>query len=100
MGCELKLFSVLTDDLEHCFVCGSNVVAIHHVFYGTSNRKKSEEYGFLLPLHPRWHTEGNDAIHKGNRGLDLKLKQLAQTYFEQHYGTRTDFIVEFGRSYL
>lgn len=96
----MKLFSVLTDDLEHCFVCGSNVVAIHHVLYGKGRRKKSERYGFLIPLHPRWHTETNDAIHKGNKELDLKLKRLAQTYYEQNIGTRTDFIVEFGRSYL
>lgn len=94
-----KLFSVLTDDLEHCFICGSNVVAIHHVF-GASNKKKSEKYGFLLPLHPRWHTDSNDAIHRGNRELDLKLKRLAQTYYENNIGTRTDFIIEFGKSYL
>lgn len=94
-----KLFSVLTDDLEHCFICKSNVVAIHHVF-GASNRKKSEKYGFIVPLHPRWHTDSNDAIHKGNRELDLKFKRLAQTYFEEHYGDRTDFILEFGKSWL
>ena len=94
-----KLFSVLTDDLEHCIVCGSNVVAIHHVFYGP-NRKRSEKYGFVVPLHPRWHTDSNDAIHRGNRELDLKFRRLAQVYFEEHFGTRTDFIIEFGKSYL
>jgi len=95
-----KLFSVLTDDLEHCYICGSTMVAIHHVFYGTANRKKSTKYGFILPLHPRWHTESNDAVHKGNIRLDLQLKQLAQTYFEANIGTRVDFILEFGKSWL
>lgn len=95
-----KLFSVLTDDLEHCFVCKSNVVAIHHIFYGTANRKKSEKYGFIVPLHPRWHTDSNDAIHRGNKKLDLHLKTSAQTYYEQNIGSRTDFILEFGKSYL
>lgn len=94
-----KLFSVLTDDLEHCYICKSNVVAIHHV-YGGANRKKSEKYGFLLPLHPRWHTESNDAIHRGNRELDLRLKRLAQTYYEENIGSRVDFIIEFGKSWL
>lgn len=95
-----KLFSVLTDDLEHYFLTKSNVVAIHHIFYGTANRKLSEKRGFIVPLHPRWHTESNDAIHRGNKELDLKLKRLAQTYYEEHYGTRTDFIIEFGKSWL
>lgn len=95
-----KLFSVLTDDLEHCFISGSNVVAIHHVFYGTANRKKSEKHGFILPLHPRWHTEGNQAIHRGNKALDTQLKQMAQTYYESHKKSRKDFIEEFGKSYL
>lgn len=94
-----KLFSVLTDDLEHCYLCGSNVVAIHHVFFGP-NRSKSEKYGFILPLHPRWHTESNDAVHRGNRKLDIQLKQLAQTYYEEHIGTRAEFIIEFGKSWL
>lgn len=39
-----KLFSVLTDDLEHCIITGDANVAIHHVFNG-SNRKLSEKYG-------------------------------------------------------
>ncbi len=99
MGRIKKLFSVLTNDLEHCFVCGSNTVAIHHVF-GASNRTKSEKRGFILPLHPRWHTDSNDAVHRGNKALDLQFKQMAQTYYEQHYGTRADFIIEFGKSYL
>ncbi|MDF2543448.1 MAG: hypothetical protein K0S47_3166 [Herbinix sp.] len=94
-----KLFSVLTDDLEHCYLCGSNVVAIHHVFFG-SNRSKSEKYGFILPLHPRWHTDSNDAVHRGNRKLDLQFKQLAQTYYEENIGSRIDFILEFGKSWL
>ena len=95
-----KLFSVLTNDLEHCYICGSTTVAIHHVFYGTANRKLSDKHGFILPLHPRWHTESNDAVHRGNKELDTKLKALAQTYYETHIGSRTDFILEFGKSWL
>jgi hypothetical protein len=93
-----KIFSVFTDDLEHCYICGSYEVAIHHIF-GASNRKRSEKYGFILPLHPRWHNMSNDGVHY-NRELDLKFKRMAQEYFESHYGTRADFIIEFGKSYL
>ena len=93
-----KLFSVLTDDLQHCYICGSNNIAIHHVF-GGSNRRLSEKYGFLLPLEPRWHNTSQDGV-QFNRELDLKFKRQAQTYFEQNIGSRTDFILEFGKSWL
>ena len=94
-----KLWSVFTDDMDHCYLCGSNVVHRHHIF-GASNRKRSEKYGFIVPLHPRWHNTSNDGIHNGNRELDLKFKRMAQGYYESHYGTRADFILEFGKSYL
>lgn len=97
----MKLFSVLQDDLSTCFVTGSTNVAIHHVFPGNGRRKKCERYGFVVALEPRYHNMSNYSVHTvPNEGLDLQLKQLAQKYFEAHYGTRDQFINEFGRSYL
>lgn len=93
--------SVLTDDLSKCYVTGLNVVHIHHVFPGTSRRALSEKYGFIVPLHPTLHNLGPDSVHMNpNHGLDLKLKQECQTYYEAHYGTREEFIKDFGKSYL
>lgn len=97
----MKLFSVLQDDLSTCFVTGSTNVAIHHVFPGNGRRKKCERYGFVVALEPRYHNMSNYSVHAvPNEGLDLQLKQLAQKYYEEHYGTRDQFINEFGRSYL
>mgnify|MGYP001036053187 FL=1 len=97
----MKLFSVLQGDLSTCFVTGSTNVAIHHVFPGNGRRKKCERYGFVVALEPRYHNMSNYSVHAvPNEGLDLQLKQLAQKYFEAHYGTRDQFINEFGRSYL
>ena len=93
-----KLFSVFTDDLSHCYICRANIVHIHHIF-GASNRKWSEKYGFVLPLHPRWHNMSNDGVHF-NRELDLKYKQMAQGYYENNHGTRSDFIIKFGKSWI
>lgn len=100
MGCETvkNLWSVLTDDLEHCYVTGSNNVAIHHVMNGP-NRKLSEKYGFLIPLRPDWHNITPYSVHM-DKEFDYQLKRKAQMYYEDHYGTRQDFIKEFGRSYL
>lgn len=93
-----KLFSVLTGDLEHCVITGSTEVAIHHVF-GGSNRNRSGEYGFVIPLRPDYHNMSNHGVHF-DRELDLKFKRMAQTYFERNIGTRERFIREFGKSWL
>ena len=96
-----KLWSVFTDDMEHCYLTGSYQCHRHHIFYGLGGqKKKSEKYGFIIPIHPRWHNMSNDGIHEGNRELDLKFKRMAQEYYEEHYGTREDFRKEFGKSYL
>ena len=47
------------------------------------------------------HENAKDSVHENpNHGLDLKLKQMAQTYFEEHNGTREEFIEIFGKSWL
>lgn len=96
-----KLKSVLTDDLEHCYVTGSGNVAIHHVFPGTGRRKLCEDYGFIVPLEPGLHNMSGESVHRNpNTGLDLRLKQECQVYYEEHYGSRKEFISVFGKSYL
>lgn len=70
----------------------------HHVFYGTANRKLSDEYGYIVPLCAEHHRNGEYSAHR-NRSFDLMLKRKAETYFETHTGTRADFIRIFGRSY-
>lgn len=93
--------SVLTDDLEHCYITRSSRVAIHHVFPGTGRRKLCEEYGFIVPLDPDLHNMSRESVHNNpNTGLDLQLKQECQRYFEAHCGSRKKFIETFGRSYL
>ena len=96
-----KLFSVLQDDLSVCFVTGSPNVAIHHIFPGTGRRRLCDKYGFVVALEPRYHNMSSYSVHAvPNAGLDLQFKQIAQQYFEGHYGTRDKFIRLFGKSYL
>lgn len=96
-----KLKSVLTDDLGHCYVTGSNTVAIHHVFPGTGRRKLCDKYGFIVPLEPALHNMSSASVHSNpNTGLDLQLKQECQRYYEENYGSREKFIKVFGKSYL
>ena len=95
-----RLKSVFTEDMDHCYFTGSPCVERHHIFGG--NRKKlSEKYGFIIPLRPDLHPNGvfctwNEDI----RCLDIRIKQMAQKYYEAHYGSRGEFRREFGKSYL
>ena len=49
------LWSVFTDDMDHCYFTGSAPVERHHIFGGNPNRKYSEKYGFVIPLRPDLH---------------------------------------------
>lgn len=91
--------TVLQNEKE-CFVCGTTFnLHDHHCIYGTSNRNKSEQYGLKVWLCAHHHNMSNEGVHF-NKALDMKLKTMAQEYYESHYGTREEFIREFGRSYL
>lgn len=95
-----RLRSVFTDDMEHCYFTGTTNCHRHHIFYG-SRRKLSEEYGFVIPIAYYLHEFAPDSVHENpNKGLDLKLKQMAQTYYEDHIGTREEFRSVFGKSWL
>ena len=93
-----RLYSVFTDDMDHCIFTGCAPVERHHIF-GGSNRKKSEARGFVVPLRPDLHPNGVFA-GKDAKAIDMRLKMMAQEYYEQHYGTREEFRAEFGKSYL
>lgn len=95
-----RVKSVLTDDMGHCMITGAPYPHIHHIFPG-SRRRLSDRYGFVVPLAPDLHNMSDQSVHmRPNEGLDLKLKQMAQTYYEIHYGTRDEFREEFGKSWL
>lgn len=84
---------------KRCFVCGTTLnLHDHHIFYGTANRKMAEKFGLKVFLCQEHHT-GSHGVHF-NKALDEGLKMLAQSKFEELYGSRKDFIREFGKSVL
>ena len=90
--------SVLQDE-KVCWVCGTTLnLHDHHIIYG-SRRKQSEIYGLKVWLFARHHNMSNEGVHN-DKELDLKLKRMAQEYYEEHYGTRENWINIFGKNYL
>lgn len=86
-----KKKSIIVDDMEHCKLCGSPYVEIHHCLYGTANRKKADKYNLVIPLCHEHHTGGKQSAHLNAR-YDLMYKKMAQKAFEEKIGTREEFI--------
>lgn len=89
--------SIMQDDMDYCFICGRYGTEIHHIFFGTSNRKMSDKYRCVVGLCYEHH-RGNSGVHH-NRELDLELKRMAQRRFEEVY-PELSFLAVFGRNYL
>lgn len=94
------LTSVFTDDMDHCIFTESPYVERHHIFGGWANKTLSEKYGFVVPLRYDLHPNGVRADRRYAKQIDEYLKKMAQEYYENHYGTREEFMKVFGRSYL
>ena len=90
---EKERYSVLTSDLETCYICGNRKQHIHEVFEGR-NRQKSMIYGFCLPLCFQCHYK----IHN-DREMAIYYKKICQKEFEKK-NTREEFIKIFRRNYL
>lgn len=103
-----ELWSIFTNNMNRCIYTGYEdpintpypQIERHHVFGGiSSHRKASEKRGFIAPLRRDIHPNGVHA-QKGWQKTDLDLKQRCQRYYEEHYGTREEFMDEFGGNFL
>lgn len=92
---EKGRYSIITDDLEHCYICAERGIKgvlrddLHEV-YGGSNRKRSIKNGLVVPLCRKCHQD----IYILNW-----LKKFVQLEYEEIY-SRDDFINLIGQSYL
>lgn len=90
---EKNRYSILTNDIEHCYICGSPFVDIHEIYSG-GNRKVSMKNGFCVGLCRKHHEFVTTNADGGNY-----LKQKCQHEFEKTH-TREEFIKLIGRNYL
>lgn len=96
-----KLWSIFTDDMDKCIVTGlATGIERHHIFEGMQGfKKKSEEYGFVVPLHRSVHPNG--AFNRDENWVDLQhwLARMCQEHFLMNTGTRQEWYEIFGRFY-
>jgi len=88
--------SIMTDDLEHCYICGSPNPQIHHIM-NAANKTKSEEWGLLVPLCMTHHT-GMFGVHTDPDKM-RRMRQAGQKRFEELYG-HEKWMEIFQKSYL
>ena len=90
---ERNRTSILTDDLEHCYLCGCPVVDMHEI-YGAGNRKASMRNGFCVPLCRHHHIQVTTTCYENSW-----LKMICQMKFEGTH-TRDEFMAIIGKNYL
>ena len=91
--------SIITNE-RYCHLCGSRLnVERHHIMFGTSDRKKSEEYGLTVMLCSEHH-RGTFGVHgKYGSELNKQLKIEAQRAFEKHY-SHEEWMNVFHKNYI
>lgn len=90
----------ILQDVKECYICGTtNNLHLHHIYYGTANRRLSDQDGCVVYLCLNHHT-GANGVHT-NRKIDLFLKaKCEKEYLRLNNKTIDDFIARYGRDYL
>ena len=85
---EQNRFSILTNDLDHCVICGAKKDHFHEVFFGR-NRLNSIKWGCVIPLCSAHHVE----MHK-NKEWQEYWHIIAQKKFMEYYHKSIDEFTE------
>ena len=90
---ENNRFSIITNNLEKCYICGAKKEDLHEIFAGR-NRQLSMKYGLVIPICRKCHK----MIPK-DKTLNEKLHKVGQKAFKKTY-KKENFIKIFGKNYL
>ena len=87
----------IVSQYNRCFLCGSSRhIEIHHIYSG-NRRKKSTEYGLVVPLCDSCH-RGPNGVHNNHEKM-LFLRRIGQQMFQKYYPD-LDFVEIFHKNYL
>ena len=96
---ERNRFSIITNDLEHCYLCTKQGIKnipkddLHELIEG-KNRQVSMKFGLVIPICRKCHE-----IVTNDKTLQDKLHKVAQKEFKKHYKTE-NFVQIFGKNYI
>lgn len=83
---------------KECFICGKQMVELHHIFMGNKHRKLADQDGLAVWLCPSHHQWGKYSAHKDPE-LRLELQQIGQRkYLETH--SMEEWMARYGKNYL
>lgn len=96
--------SIITDDLDHCIICGKP--AERHHICGGGNRHLSTKDGLIIPLCPEHHRDGVNAVHRNadmNQLMHM-IGEMAWIYanalpFEDVDSAKDRFRRRYGKNY-
>ena len=90
---EKNRFSIITTDLEKCYLCKAKKEDLHEIYEG-KNRQLSMKYGLVIPICRKCHISVTN-----NKTLQEKLHKVGQKVFKKQYKTE-NFVQIFGKNYL
>lgn len=85
---------------KECYVCGrTDQLHLHHIFFGSANRRLSDEDGCTCWLCIDHHT-GKNGVHF-NKELDERLKKECQiAWMRANEKSVEEFRWRYGKNYL
>jgi hypothetical protein len=95
---------MITEFAENCVICNRPATDVHHMIFGTANRKLADKDGLTMPLCREHH----EMVHR-NKELKVMSQIAGQLAFEKKIlaendvteeTARQDFMIRYGRSYL
>ena len=93
--------SILQEDKDCCFLCGSHQwLEEHHVFGGNGKRQMSEKYGLKVFLCHYCHNEPPNGVHHNRETMQFLQRIAQQKAMERYRWTMDDFRFIFGKNYL
>ena len=99
---EMRKPSILQGEEKKCYLTGYEGAGLdcHHIYFGTGNRRISDENGFWVWIRHDFHIADseNDTPHN-NPEVDLMLKKECQKKYEETH-SREAFMELVGRNYL
>lgn len=91
---EEQRYSILTNNLNICYVCKKRLKDDIHEIYAGRNRIVSMKNGFCIPICRKCHEE----IQNNEEKMLIYKRECQRKYEENH--TREEFLKKIGRNYI